>query len=281
MKILVNTTIILIILFMTVNSSCKSVKKTYEKDIDIHFENYSEVQPVFDSVMTQNLPAPVQKYLNTCGLMGKEIPMNAEIVWSDSHIKMKPGGKWMKLKTLQYNSVRNPFRIAYMKAYMFGIIPFEGRDLYVNGSGHMYGKLGKIITIFDEKEKEIAQSALITLLAECLFVPGYALQNYISWEAIDDNTAAAVIHQYDLRVRGIFHFNDSGELIKFESNDRYYLNPEKGNVPTPFTVEVGDYFIQNDLKLPGTVKAIWQLDTGPYEYWKGTISEVRYNIQLK
>lgn len=280
MKTLVNTITILIILIMTINTSCKSVKKTYEKDIDIHFENYSEVQPIFDSEIIQNLPAPVQKYLNTCGFMGKEIPINAEIVWSDSHIKMKPGGKWMKLKTLQYNSVKNPFRIAYMKAYMFGIIPFEGRDLYVNGSGHMYGKLGKIITIFDEKEKEIAQSALITLLAECLFVPGYALQNYISWEAIDDKTAAAVIYHSNLKARGIFHFNDSGELIRFESFDRYYMSPEKGNVLTPFAVEVGKYFMQNGLKVPGFVKAIWQLDTGPYEYWKGTISAVRYNIQL-
>jgi hypothetical protein len=281
MRNFVNITIIFTILIMTIHTSCESVRKTYEKDIDLYFENYSEMQPVFDSTSTQHLPAPVQNYLITCGFMDKEIPVNAEVVWSDSHIKLKPGGNWMKLKTRQYNCVKNPFRIAYMKAYMFGIIPFEGRDLYVNGSGHMYGRLGKLITVFDEKQKEIAQSALITLLAECLIVPGYAIQSYISWEAIDDKTAVAVINHHDIKATGIFHFNETGELTRFESDDRFYMSPEKGNVLTPFVVEVGDYFMQNGLKLPGTVKAIWQLDSGPYEYWKGSISEVNYNIQLR
>lgn len=280
MKTLVNTTTILIILFMTINTSCKSVRKTYEKDIDIHFESYSEIQPALDSVMIQNLPQPVQNYLNICGFMGKEIPVNAEVIWSDSHIKMKPGGNWMKLKTLQYNSVKNPFRIAYMKAHILGIIPFEGRDMYYGGNGHMYGKIGKVITIFDEKEREIAQSALIIILAECLLVPGYALQNYIQWEEVDEYTAKATITHGGIEASGLFHFNEDYEFVLFETNDRYYMNPEKGNVLTPFSAEIGQYFQQGDLKIPGSLKAIWHLETGRYEYWKGTISEVRYNIRL-
>jgi hypothetical protein len=281
MRNFVNTTIIFTILTMAINTSCKSVRKTYEKDIDLYFENYSEMQPVFDSTSTQYLPAPVQNYLNTCGFMGKEIPMNAEVVWSDSHIKMKPGGNWMKIKTLQYNSVRNPFRIAYMKANMFGIIPFEGRDLYVNGSGHMYGKLGNIITVFDEKQKEIAQSALIIILAETLLVPGYALQDYIQWEEMDDYTAAASISHEGITARGIFHFNKDSEFVRFETNDRYYMSSDKGNVLTPFSAEIGHYFQQGDLRIPGSLMAIWHLESGRYEYWKGTISEVNYNIQLR
>lgn len=266
---------------MTITTSCKSVRKTYEKDLDIHFENYSEVQPILNSGIIQNLPAPVQKYLITCGYMGKEIPMNAEVVWSDSHIKMKPGGNWMKLKTLQYNCVKNPFRIAYMKANMFGIIPFEGRDLYVNGFGHMYGKLGNIITVFDEKQKEIAQSALIIILAETLLVPGYALQDYIQWEEMDDYTAAASISHEGITARGIFHFNKDSEFVRFETNDRYYMSSDKGNVLTPFSAEIGHYFQQGDLRIPGSLMAIWHLESGRYEYWKGTISEVNYNIQLR
>ena len=193
---------------------------------------------------------------------------------------MKPGGKWMKLKTTQFNSVESPFRIAYMRARMLGLIPFEGRDTYFDGHGHMYGVIGKMITVFDEKEREIAVSALVTIMAECLMVPGYVLQDYITWEPIDDSTAAAVIHHQGIRIRGVFHFNEAGEFTLFTSDDRYYMSPDQGNVTTPFSAEIGDYFYQGGIKVPGSVKAVWHLDSGRYEYWKGKIKGIRYNISL-
>jgi hypothetical protein len=227
-----------------------------------------------------HLPEPIRKYLTNSGYTGREMPVNAEIIWEESHIKMKPHGKWLKLKTIQFNSVDEPFRIAYMKAMLGGIIPFEGRDIYANGMGHMYGKLGKVITIFDEKQREIAQSALITVLAEALLVPGYALQNYIEWEAIDNNSARAVIRHMDIEAAGVFYFNDKGEMTAFESHDRYYMSPGKGNIQVPFRVETREYKTAGEYRFPSKVKAIWKLPEGDYDYWKGTIREIRYNIRL-
>jgi hypothetical protein len=272
--------IIFFIFITTMFTSCKSVKSTFEMDLKTHFEEYNSPQAVVDSAMIQDLPEPIRMYLIHSGFVGKEIPVNAEIIWDQSAIKMKPDRDWMKLKTIQFNSVKEPFRIAYMKATLFGIIPFEGRDMYGYGTGHMYGKIGNFIKVFDEKEKEIAQSALIIILAECLLVPGYALQNYIKWEEIDNYTASAMISHGGITARGIFHFNEDHELVLFETDDRFYMSPEKGNVLTPFSAEIGDYFRQGDLKVPGSLMAIWHLETGRYEYWKGTIQEIRYNIQL-
>ena len=59
------------------------------------------------------------------------------------------------------------------------------------------------------------------------------------------------------------------------------MSPDKGNVLTPFSAEIGQYFQQGDLRIPGSLMAIWHLESGRYEYWKGTISGVRYNIRLK
>lgn len=260
-------------------TSCRQVRSTYEKDLAACFDNVTEPQFLLSEEKIQNLPLPVRNYLSVCGFSGKEIPMNAEVVWAESFIKMKPDAGWMKLKTQQFNSVREPFRIAYMKALIMGIIPFEGRDVYYGGNGHMYGKIGKLITIFDEKEKEIAQSALIIILAECLLVPGYALQDYIQWEEVDEYTARAIITHKGIEASGLFHFNKAGELYLFETHYRYYMGPQ-GNVLTPFSAEVGDYFTQGDLRLPGSLKAVWHIDSGRYEYWKGKISEVKYNISL-
>ena len=272
--------IVCLIAILITFASCNSVKKTYESDLQSHFESISSPQPVLTSERMSHLPDPVKKYLEVCGYIGKEIPMNAEIVWSESQIKMKPGANWMKLQTLQFNSVKSPFRIAYMKAKLAGFIPFEGRDIYTNGSGHMYGKLGKIITIFDEKQREIAQSALIIILAEALLVPGYALQDYIQWEEIDEFTASATIHHGGITASGTFHFNEQHELVLFQTNDRYFMSPGQGNVLMPFSAEIGDYFHQGEFKVPGSLMAVWHLESGRYEYWKGNISEVKYNVVI-
>lgn len=166
----------------------------------------------------------------------------------------------MKLKTTQFNSVEDPFRIAYMKARMFGVIPFEGRDIYFSGLGHMYGKVANLFTVFDEKEREIAQSALVIILAETLLVSGYALADYITWEPIDENSAKARLVHNGIDVSGVFYFNDVGEMKRFVTNDRYYLHPGKGNLRTPFSAGVGDYKQQEGLRIPGSLMAIWHLE---------------------
>jgi len=260
--------------------SCNTIRNTFNEDLKANFKNSKGSEKVMSTEDISHLPAPVQRYFEHCGFIGKPVPMNAEVVWAESFIRMRPDKDWMKLKTIQFNSVEELFRIAYMKANMFGFIPFEGRDIYANGQGHMYGKIANLITVFDEKQREIGQSALIVILAEALLVPGYALADYIHWEPIDDNSALARITHNGYDVSGVFYFNDNSEFIRFETNDRYYLSPDHGNILTEFIATISDYKTQGDYIIPGSMVAAWQLDSGLYEYWKGNISKVRYNISL-
>ncbi len=273
-------TLFITIIIAMLLTSCNSVKNTFEEDLTAYFQNFSGTEKILTKEDIIHLPEPVQRYFEHCGFIGKPVPINAEVVWADSYIRMKPDRDWMKLKTIQFNSVEDPFRIAYMKARMFGIIPFDGRDVYHNGKGHMFGKVANLFTVFDEKEPEIAQSALIIILAEALLIPGYALAEYISWEPMDAYSAKARLLHKGIDVSGIFYFNETGEMIRFETGDRYYMHPEKGNVLTAFSAEIGNYKKQGDLIIPGSLKAVWHLEEGRYEYWKGEIMEVKYNITI-
>jgi len=272
--------ITLIILVMITLFKWSAVKSRFKAELQTHFINIDREPAVLNEGDIAFFPDPVQRYFDYCGLLGKPKKMNAEVVWADSYIRLQPDKSWTKLRTIQYNTVEKPFRIAYMKAHMFGFIPFEGRDIYHNGSGSMFGKVANLITVFDVKDKEIGQSALIIILAEALLIPGYALQDYITWEAVDSHTAKAVIQHKGIEAGGTFHFNDEGAMIKFESNERYYRTHDGKNIKVPFTALVGDYKQQGDIRIPTSLKAIWHLPEGDYEYWKGTIEEVRYNIVL-
>ncbi|MFO7977026.1 MAG: DUF6544 family protein [Bacteroidales bacterium] len=257
----------------------KSIKKTFRHDLQKHFPREAPPQEILTHEDIRHLPAAVQRCLEVCGYVGHEKIVSAEVQWADSHIKMKPGGKWMRLKTLQYNGVNPPFRIAYMKAMMMGMIPFEGRDLYAEGQGHMFGKIAQVVSVFDEKNPQVAQSALVIILAESMLIPGYALSEHITWEARDDRSARATMQHEGLEASGTFFFDEAGLMVRFESAERYYQDPQEGPVLRPFKAFVGGYHPQGVLRVPRTLLAAWELKTGLYEYWKGTIKAVRYNIR--
>jgi hypothetical protein len=162
-----------------------------------------------------------------------------------------------------------------MKALLFGIVPFEGRDKYHDGKGHMFGVLAKLIKLFDAKEPEIAQGALVVVFAESLLVPNMALQNYIQWEEIDSLKARAYFNNGGISLSGTFSFNSKGEYIHFDTDKRYYMKNGGGYELKPYTVKVNSYQEKNGLKIAKDVCAIWHLDEGDFEYWKGTIKDIR------
>ncbi len=270
--------IMYILIAMITLQSCVNVK-IFRTEVSDYFDTSSNAACVMTPEMVATLPEPLQKYLFQAGFVGSDLPMNAEFVWKSSSILMKPDmKKSMKLKTIQFNSVRKPFRAAYMKARVAGLIPFEGRDIYYEGNGHMLGRIANIIGVFDEKQREIAQSALIVILAETPMVPGYIFQEYMSWEEISDTCVIGRIKTDDFDVSGRFYFNEDGEYIRFESEDRFYLSPDKGNIKMPYVVEVFDYQQQKNFKIPKRVAASWFLPEGKYQYWNGEVEEIRYNI---
>ncbi|TVQ02381.1 MAG: hypothetical protein EA359_12010 [Balneolaceae bacterium] len=224
------------------------------------------------------LPGALQRYLHYAGFVGAPLSDVTEVLWTDTKIKLSPDKKWMPLDTYQYNFTSASARLAYMNARLAGFIPFEGRDRYHDGSGHMYGKLAKMVTVFDNKSKEVALGGAVILLAESLLEPTIALQKYITWEQGDSNTAIATLRNNNLEVSGRFFFNDRGEYIRFESDDRPF-EISKGKYETkPFSITLDEYQAADGYRIPGRVYATWHLERGDFTYWDGRITGLRRNV---
>lgn len=271
------------IIFMSVLmffAACTTPKKLFKKELK-EFQSVSESEQKFilESDIS-NLPEPVQRYLNYTGFVGVTQSDVTEVLWADTKIRFSPDKKWMPLSTQQYNFSHASARLAYMHARMGGVIPFEGRDRYQNGSGHMYGKLAKTITVFNNRSQEIALGGAVVLLAEALLEPTIALQKYITWESVDFNTARATLRNGNLGISGRFYFNDIGEYIRFESDDRPY-EVSKGNYETKlFSITLGEYREVDGYKIPSRVSATWHLEDGDFTYWDGQITGLRRNVKL-
>jgi hypothetical protein len=123
---------------------------------------------------------------------------------------------------------------------------------------------------------EINISAAVTFLSEALIVPSCALQKYIRWEPIDSNKCRGIIDYKGVKVEGIFMFNEKGEMIRFQTEDRYMYMDDGTSEKHRWSGVISDYVERNGIMMPSRVKGVWNLEGGDYEYFDGSLMDVEY-----
>lgn len=240
----------------------------------------TKMQPqngVFTTEDIAELPSPVQKHFQYCGYIGTPKMSNMKAYYNDVDFVLSQDKPKLKIKYVQYNAVDEPERIALIDTSMYGI-PFEGIDAYQNGTGSMKGVFAKAFTLFDQKGEAMDKASLVTCLAESLLIPNLALQDYISWEAIDENHAKAVITYYGISASGIFTFDDNGAMTSFTTDDRENTDTNGNTQKIKWTAVFEDYKEVNGIKYPATMKAVWHFETGDLVYFDGRDIVVKYNV---
>jgi len=271
-----NMKIIPVLSILLIFTSCTSMKKVFIKDKSEFLErNKGYKTEIFTEELIKDLPEPLKKYLRVCGYINTPIPVNANVYWTESWLKMSPDKDWGKLQTSQFNSVKPIGRVAYMK---FSSMPVAARDLYRDGYGEMNGKLLNLIKVVFDNSKEAAQSALITTFCEFMFIPGYLLLDNVKWEHIDDYSVRGTLVDNGIKVSGIFYFNKEGLFTHFETFDRYYSTGKNNYKQVKFSAIVESYKMQDKLKINEKVKIVWHLPEGDYEYYKGIVDKIEFNV---
>lgn len=133
----------------------------------------------------------------------------------------------------------------------------------------MKGVLAKQFTLFHQTGKTMNQASLVTFLSECLMIPIVALQDYITWESIDDCHAKATISFYGSTANGIFTFAENGEMRSFTTNDREATATDGKSEKVKWSVVFSDYAETGGLLKPTRFQAIWHYDDGDLSYFDG------------
>ena len=232
---------------------------------------------VFTGEDVSHLPLPVKKYFHYCGFMGtsKMHAMKAE--FRDVNFLFGSEKPAMSIDYIQYNAISEPARIAYIRSSKYGV-PFEGLDSYIAGSGSMKGVAAKLFTVFNQTGKTMDQASLVTFLAESLVIPNAALQEYITWEEIDDLRAKATISCYGNTACGVFTFDKKGELLSFTTDDRIATAADGTSKKVKWSAVFGGYRESHGIKKPTVLKAIWHYKEGDLLYFdsKNAVIEYQY-----
>ena len=112
----------------------------------------------------------------------------------------------------------------------------------------------------------------------CLFAPAALIDSRIQWEAIDALTAKATFTNKNISISAVLYFNEEGQLINFDSNDRMAVSDKQ---TVPFSTPASKYENINGYHLPTYGEAIWHYPDGDFVYGKFNIKSIAYNVAIK
>jgi hypothetical protein len=231
---------------------------------------------VITKEMLSGLPPIVQKWLERSNVIGKEIIYSVHLK-QIGEMRTAPDSKWMPVEAEQWCKTEKPGFIWIADVKFAPGIHLAGRDKYGNGKGNMLIKLLYLIPIADAKGTETDQGAMVRYLAEIIWFPSAALNDYIQWEQIDSTTAKATMTNGGITASGLFKFDANGDVISFEAK-RYYDRKGGATLEDWFIqIEPNSYKEFEGVRIPAKSTVTWKLKEGDFIWYKPEIADIHYN----
>jgi hypothetical protein len=226
--------------------------------------------------MLSSCPPIVQQWLNRIGIIGKEVIHSVHLK-QQGQMRTKPNSKWMPVAAEQYFTVTKPGFLWLADVKAAPLVHMAGRDKYFNGRGQMLIKLLSLFPVADARGPEIDQGAMVRYLAETLWFPSAALQDYITWEQTSATAARATMTYAGITASGIFTFTPQGDVISFEAK-RYYDQKTGPTLETWFiSIDGNSYKAFGGIRIPVKSSVTWKLPSGDFTWFKLEITAVAYN----
>ena len=259
-----------------------SQRATYEHDVDSHLaRRHSASVGVVTEADLAPLPAPVQRYLRTSGVVGQP-RVRTFRARMHGRIRQGPDSRWMPFTAEQHSFYDDPARLCYMDASML-LLPFQVLHRYVGASATMRATVAWLVAVVDMSGPEMTQAETVTLFNDmCILAPATLVEPAIAWEEVDGRMARATFANAGRTVRAELSFNDAGELTNFWSDDRRRVSPDgKTMTAVRWSTPVRDYRAFESVRLCARGEARWHEPGGEYAYIELELDEVRYNVQSR
>lgn len=260
------------------NISYSKTKKEFNKKVSQQIYTLNPVSDEFTYDDIDDLPLPVKRYFEYCGYIGTPKMSYMVAKFKNVDFIMSPDKPKVKIDYIQYNFVNEPNRLAFIDNTLYGV-PFQGIDSYIDGKGNMKGVIAKSFTLFNQHGQEMDQASLVTVLAESLVVPNVVLQDYITWEAIDDTHVKGKITYNGTSASGIFTFSKTGEALSFITEDRVATSIDGVKQKAAWSTIYESYKKTNGIMQPTVLKAVWHYKSGDLTYFDGRDAKIEYNYR--
>ena len=236
----------------------------------------SEAPNIIEAEDLENLPLVVKTWLTSVGVVGQEKVEFIEFLQRGEMKLDQNKEEWINAKAKQHVRIKEPAFLWHVDLPMLPVINTKGRDYFINGEASMQVYIGSLIPVVNVKNNEKTnESSLSRFLLELPLYPTAALEEYVTWEGINETSAKAIMSYKGITVEAIFHFNNEGMLKKIEAL-RYKENDEKAK-RIPCIGEIKVYETFEGIKIPSKIDITWVINDEEYTWYKLEI----YNYKTK
>lgn len=267
---------IAVIAFMAVSAVAGSLafKRRVAAEVGDLFQSIrSGERQVITEEDLQSLPEPVQRYLKQAQIIGRERIRTVRLK-QKGFFRTRPDQKWIPMKADEYFTLDPPAFIWLGRIASAPLISVSARDKYARAKGNMLIKLASIFTLADATGPDMDEASLMRYLDEMIWFPTAYLDGRLQWEALDDNSARAVITDRGLTGSADFYFNEKGELIDFRAERFCSYTNQKELWSTP----VFEYREIGGFRIPTKGEGVWKLKSGDFSYIRLEITEIEYDV---
>lgn len=252
--------------------------QSVNKEVDTFYGVVENKHEVVRQTDLNGLPRPVQNWLQYSQIVGKERIVSSRTKQEVS-MRLKENQPWMKALVEQYFRTDEPGFIWAVDIRMAPLLHIVGRDNYIEGRGNMLIKLLSLKTVANGRGKEIDQGALLRYLAETVWFPTAALNEYIQWEGIDTNSAKATMSYKGVTASGVFTYNEKGEVLSFVA--QRYGDFDGEYRKETWSCTMTEYKEFNGLIVPSQGDITWKLKTGDLHWYHFEVKEMEYNEAIR
>ncbi len=217
------------------------------------------------------LPAPVRRYLERAGVVGRPRYRFAR-VRHGGFFRPSPKAGWLPIRGEYLVTADPPSFVWCGKVQMPFGLAIVARDSCVEGRGRMLVRLASAVPLGRSTGPAIDESARGRLVSEVMLLPTALLPGpYLRWEAIDEASARLVVRSVGAEASGVITFGGDdlpSRIVIERTHERH------GRVP--WTGEVRSYREFDGIAVCEEIEGAWNLPEGDFCYVRFRVTEVHF-----
>jgi hypothetical protein len=277
-KIKIIFTILILSVMALVFSFYKSLKDDFIAKVEAEFvrQPLLQEQPLTMADIA-HLPGNVQKYIMLTGAIGKPRVQNLRLEF-DAEMLSKPGAKPMISDVVQYSFFGSFGRVFYLRTSMF-MIPTQVLHAYLSCNASMIVRIASLFNMVHISGPELTATETVTVLNDlCVFAPSAMVDKRLTWREVDSLRTEVTFHNNQFTVKALLIFNEKGELVDFESDDRPNVTDKPGRQQVKWSTPLYDYKEMGGLYLTNGGEAVYHYPEGNFAYGTFKLRKIEYNL---
>ena len=224
----------------------------------------------------EDLPSPVRRYLAGAVPEHAEQIVEARLTQKGTFQMGEGPAGWRPFTAVEVFRASDPAFYWDARIAMAPGVPVRVLDSYIDGEARMLGKILSLVPVVDASaEPGLLRGALARYLAEAVWIPTRLVSGpELTWEAIDDWSAEATLHNRDTTVSLTFTFSYDGDPLEVRGIRAREVDGEY--IDTPWLGRFSDHRSVDGFRIPTYGEVAWIVDGDEVLYWRGTITSAEF-----